>query len=61
MGRRFGRSRTVRELQGTAEISNPNSPWTASVARKPELQITQQKREEPNSAETIDVWKTKSW
>ena len=49
-----------KQLQGTAEFSNHNSPWTSSIVKKPEPQITQQKREEQNSSETIDIWKTNS-
>ena len=30
-----------RQLQMTAEFFNHNSPWTALIAKKPKLQITQ--------------------
>ena len=46
-------SKTVRELQ----ILRSNSPWTALMQRN-KLKLTQQKREEPNSAETIHIWNT---
>ena len=45
------RDRTVRELY----ILQPQLTLNCTHAKKPKLQIILQKREEPNSAETIDV------
>ena len=47
-----------KQLQKTAEFSNPNSPRTALIAKK-KLQITQQKREKTNSLRNDRCLKTK--
>ena len=47
---------TIEQLENCT-ISNPKLNLNRTHAKKP-TPITQQKREEPNAAETINIWKT---
>ena len=49
--------RIVRELH----ILQLKRTLLRTHAKKHKLQLTQQKREEPNSAETIKIWKAMPW